>query len=96
MFDINLGIKTVHSGYSLFRLALRYNVGAKAWFKTQDYLDYFQNLMQNRFLMAGISLLLVIFTILIYEAKRKGKFGGNESIKRAFSNFRNRKNQSQA
>ncbi len=96
MFDINLGIKTVHSGYSLFRLAPRHNVGAKAWFKTQDYLDYFQNLMQNRFLMAGISLLLVIFTILIYEAKRKGKFGGNESIKRAFSNFRNRKNQSQA
>lgn len=96
MFDINLGIKTVHSGYSLFRLAPRHNVGAKAWFKTQDYLDNFQNLMQNRFLMAGISLLLVIFTILIYEAKRKGKFGGNESIKRAFSNFRNRKNQSQA
>ncbi len=96
MFDINLGIKTVHSGYSLFRLAPRHNVGAKAWFKTQDYLDYFQNLMQNRFLMAGISLLLVIFTILIYEAKRKGKFGGNESIKRVFSNFRNRKNQSQA
>lgn len=92
MFDINLGIKTVHSGYSLFRLAPRHNVGAKAWFKTQDYLDNFQNLMQNRFLMAGISLLLVIFTILIYEAKRKGKFGGNESIKRAFSNFRNRKN----
>ncbi|MCI9575847.1 MAG: hypothetical protein HFJ84_04050 [Clostridiales bacterium] len=96
MFDINLGIKTVHSGYSLIRLAPRHNIGADTWFKTQDYLDNFQNLMQNRLLMAGLSLLLVIFTILIYEAKRKGKFGGNESIKRAFSSVRNRKNQSQA
>lgn len=92
MFDVNLGIKTVRSGYSLFRLAPRHNVGADSWFRTQDYLDHFQNLMQNRLLMAGLSLLLVILTILIYEAKRKGKFGGNESIKRAFSGFRNRKN----
>lgn len=96
MFDVNLGIKTVRSGYSLFRLAPRHNVGANSWFRTQEYLDHFQNLMQNRLLMAGFSLLLVIFTILIYEAKRKGKFGGNESIKRAFSGFRNRKDQSQA
>lgn len=96
MFDVNLGIKTVRSGYSLFRLVPRHNVGADSWFRTQDYLDHFQNLMQNRLLMAGLSLLLVIFTILIYEAKRKGKFGGNESIKRAVSGFRNRKNKSQA
>ena len=43
MFDVNLGIKTVHSGYSLFRLAPRHNAGADSLFRTQDYLDHFQN-----------------------------------------------------
>ncbi|MEY8426734.1 ABC transporter permease [Lachnospiraceae bacterium 46-15] len=96
MFDVNMGIKTVQSGYSLFRLAPRHNAGADSWFRTQDYLDNFQNLVQNRALIAGISLLLVIFTILIYEAKRKGKFGGNVSFRKAVSGIRNRKNQPQA
>ena len=96
MLDVNLGIKTVHSGYSLFRLAPRHNVGPKSLFRTQDYLDHFQELVQNRLLMVGISLLLVILTILIYEAKRKGKFGGNAFFKKAVSSIRNRKNQSQA
>ncbi len=96
MFDVNLGIKTVHSGYSLFRLAPRHNAGADSLFRTQDYLDHFQNLVQNRLLIAGISLVLVLFTILIYEAKRKGKFGGNSFFQKAVSGIRNRKNQSQA
>lgn len=95
MFDVNLGIKTVHSGYSLFRLAPRHNVGADSLFRTQDYLDHFQNLVQNRLLMAGISLVLVLLTILIYEAKRKGKFGGNSFFQKAVSDIRDRKNQSQ-
>lgn len=95
MLDVNLGIKTVHSGYSLFRLAPRHNVGADSMFRTQDYLDHFQNLVQNRLLIAGIALVLIILTILIYEAKRKGKFGGNAFFKKVVSGIRNRKNQSQ-
>ncbi len=96
MLDVNLGIKTVHSGYSLFRLAPRHNVGPKSLFRTQDYLDHFPDLVQNRLLMAGIALALILLTILIYEAKRKGKFGGNAFFKKAVSGIRNRKNQSQA
>lgn len=87
MLDVNLGIKTVSSGYSLFRLSPRHNAGADSWFRTEDYLDHFQDLLQNRLLIAGISLVLVLLTILVYEAKRRGKFGGN---------IRNRKNKSQA
>ena len=96
MLDVNLGIKTVHSGYSLLRLTPRHNAGPKSLFHTQDYLDHFQNLVQNRLLMVGISLALIILTILIYEAKRKGKFGGNAFFKKAVSGIRNCKNQSQA
>ncbi|GFI55997.1 hypothetical protein IMSAG013_01048 [Clostridiales bacterium] len=96
MFDVNLGIKNVPSGYALFRLAPRHNVGADSLFRTQDYLDHFGNLVQNRLLMAGIALALILLTILIYEAKRKGKFGGNAIFKKAVSSIRDRKNQSQA
>ena len=96
MFDVNLGIKNVPSGYALFRLAPRHNVGADSLFRTQDYLDHFGNLVQNRLLMAGIALALILLTILIYEAKRKGKFGGNAFFKKAVSSIRDRKNQSQA
>ncbi len=92
MFDVNLGIKTVGSGYSLFRLAPRHNAGVGSWFRTQDYLENFQNLVQNRLLFVGISLLLVMFTILIYKEKREGKFSGNVSFKKAVSNIRNCKN----
>ena len=96
MFDVNLGIKTVPSAYALFRLAPRHNAGAYSWFRTQDYLEHFGNLVQNRLLMAGIALALILLTILIYEAKRKGKFGGNAFFKKAVSGIRDRKNQSQA
>lgn len=96
MFDVNLGIKSVPSGYALFRLAPRHNAGADSLFRTQDYLDHFGNLVQNRLLMAGIALALILLTILIYEAKRKGKFGGNAFFKKVVSGIRNRKNESQA
>ena len=92
MFDVNLGIKTVGSGYSLFCLAPRHNAGVGSWFRTQDYLENFQNLVQNRLLFVGISLLLVMFTILVYKEKREGKFSGNVSFKKAVSNIRNCKN----
>ena len=96
MLDVKLGIKSVPSGYALFRLAPRHNVGADSLFRTQDYLDHFGDLVQNRLLMAGIALALILLTIFIYEAKRKGKFGGNAFFKKAVSGIRNRKNQSQA
>lgn len=96
MLDVNLGIKSVPSGYALFRLAPRHNVGADSLFRTQDYLDHFGDLVQNRLLMAGIALALILLTIFIYEAKRKGKFGGNAFFKKAVSGIRDRKNQSQA
>lgn len=96
MLDVNLGIKTVQSGYSLFRLAPRHNAGAMALFRTQDYLEHFLDLVQNRLLMAGLSLVLVLLTIVIYEAKRKGKFGGNAFFKNAVSGMGNRKDQPQA
>ena len=96
MLDVNLGIKSVPSGYALFRLAPRHNVGADSLFRTQDYLDHFGDLVQNRLLMAGIALALILLTILIYEAKRKEKFGGNAFFKKAVSSIRDRKNQSQA
>ena len=96
MLDVNLGIKSVPSGYALFRLAPRHNVGADSLFRTQDYLDHFGDLVQNRLLMAGIALALILLTILIYESKRKGKFGGNAIFKKAVSSIRDRKNQSQA
>ena len=89
LFDINMGIKTVDSGYALIRLAPRHNAGAASWFKTQVFIDYFQKLVQNRLLFAVISLLLAVLTILIYGAKRKGKFHGRLL-------FRNRKKQSEA
>ncbi len=87
MIDVNLGIKTVSSGYSMFRLSPRHNAGADSWFRTEDYQNHFRDLLQNRLLITGISLVLVLLTILIYEAKRKGKFGGN---------IKNRKNKSKA
>ena len=70
MLDVNLGIKSVPSGYALFRLAPRHNVGADSLFRTQDYLDHFGDLVQNRLLMAGIALALILLTILIYEAAK--------------------------
>lgn len=96
LLDLNAGIKSVHAGYALFRLAPRHNSGALSWFRTQDYLDYFEKLAENRLLFAGMSLLLTAFTVLIYEAKRGGRFDAVRWFKGAFSGLGNRKNQSAA
>lgn len=93
MFDVNLGIQTVDAGYRLTRLSPRHNVGPSNYFRTQDYLDHFSNLVQNRLLIAGLSLLLVALTVFLYEAKRKGRFGGSLSLRKAVSRLGNRKNQ---
>lgn len=72
--DINLGMKSVSASYALFRLAPRHNSGPRSYFRTQDYIDHFPQLIANRLLFTGLSIALVFGTILIYEAKRKGKF----------------------
>ena len=72
--DVNLGIKSVFASYSLLRLAPRHNAGTKSYFRTQDFLDNFPRLIANRLLFVGLSITLVLVTIIIYEAKRKGKF----------------------
>lgn len=71
--DTNLGMKSVTASYSLLRLAPRHNSGALSYFRAQDFADNFTRLAANRLLFAGVSILLVLVTIVIYEAKRKGK-----------------------
>lgn len=94
--DMNMGMHSVSASYSLLRLAPRHNEGTNSYFRTQDFIDNFSNLLANRLLFAGLSVILVIGTVIIFESKRKGKFNGNEKIKRAFANIRNCRNQSQA
>lgn len=94
--DINMGYKSIDASYSLFRLAPRHNAGVRSYFRTQDFIDNFQYLVTNRLLFLVLSVLLVAITILIYEAKRKGRLNGNYKIKKHFTDIRNRKNQSKA
>ena len=72
--DVNLGMKSVSASCTLFRLAPRHNSGTKSYFRTQDYIDHFPKILANRLLFTGLSIVLVVGTIFIYEAKRKGKF----------------------
>ncbi|MCI8589928.1 MAG: hypothetical protein HFE77_04375 [Clostridiales bacterium] len=90
LLDTNMGIQSVQAGYGLFRLAPRHNAGAKSYFRTQDYLDHWENLIQNRLLLVGLSLLLIVCTILIYEKKRKGFLGENKFFQKAFFRIRDR------
>jgi len=94
--DMNMGMESVSASCSLLRLAPRHNADTRSYFRTQDFIDNFSNLLANRLLFVGVSVILVIGTAIVFEAKRKGKFNGNEKIKRAFANIRNRRNQSQA
>ncbi|MFG6369795.1 MAG: hypothetical protein K1W16_15525 [Lachnospiraceae bacterium] len=72
--DVNLSMKSVSASCTLFRLAPRHNSGTKSYFRTQDYIDHFPKILANRLLFTGLSIVLVVGTIFIYEAKRKGKF----------------------
>lgn len=92
--DINMGMKSVTASYSLFRLVPRHNADIHSYFRIQDFIDNFSNLLVNRLLFVGLSILLVIVTILIYEAKRKGKLNGNNKIREVFTSITNRKSQS--
>ncbi len=92
LFDINSGIQSVSKSYSIFRLAPRHNAGCKSYFRTQIFVSNFNKLAANRLLFAGLSILLIILTIIIYEAKRKGKLNAHFKFKKSFSNLRNSKN----
>ncbi len=94
--DINAGMRSVSASYALLRLAPRHNAGTQSYFRTQDFIDNFPRLLANRLLFAGLSLLLVIATVFIFSAKRKGKINGNHKLKKTLAGLRNRKNQSQA
>lgn len=93
--DLNMGMISVSKSYSLFRLAPRHNAGANSYFRTQDFIDNFSNLLANRLLFAGLSILLVVLTAIIFEVKRKGRLNGSNKIKTTFANIRNRYDQSQ-
>ncbi|MDE7184166.1 MAG: hypothetical protein K2O40_06770 [Lachnospiraceae bacterium] len=71
--DTNQGIRSVSASYSLLRLAPRHNAGALSYFRTQDFADNLPRLFANRLLFAGVSVVIVLVTIVIYEAKRRGK-----------------------
>lgn len=92
--DMNMGMRSVSASYSLLRLAPRHNAGIGSYFRTQDFIDNFSNLLANRLLFVCLSVILMIGTAIVFEAKRKGKFNGNEKIKRAFANIRKCRNQS--
>ncbi|MDE7367220.1 MAG: hypothetical protein K2N24_07690 [Lachnospiraceae bacterium] len=94
--DVNAGYKTVESAYSLLRLAPRHNAGTLSRFRTQDYMDHVPDLIANRLLMAGLAVLLIIITILIYERKRRGKQYGSHSIKDFITGFSHRSHESAA
>lgn len=87
LLDVNAGIQSVSGAYAIFRLAPRHNAGEVSYFRTRDYMDNFSRLAANRILLAGLSLVLIVVTIMAYEAKRKGKLYGN---------LRNRKDKSEA
>lgn len=96
LMDVNAGIQSVSDSYALFRLAPRHNAGEMSCFRTQDYIDNFQRLVMNRLMFAGLALILVLITIVIYEANRKGKLNGNFKFKKALSDLGSRKNKSEA
>lgn len=96
LFDVNAGFRSVSDGYALFRLAPRHNAGEMSYFRTQDYIDNFSRLTANRLLFAGLSMILIAVTIVVYEAKRKGILYGRFNFKKAISGFRSRRNQSEA
>lgn len=94
--DANMGIKTVESGYALLRLAPRHNAGAMSRFRTRDFVNHFGDFISNRALLAGLAILLILMTVVIYEAKRRGKLNESSKIKQFIADISNRRNQSVA
>ncbi|RIE02449.1 hypothetical protein [Cohnella faecalis] len=85
--DMNQGIMESAGGYSLLRLMPRHN----SLSRTQDFLDQLDSLVANRLLMAGLALILIAATIVVYEQKRRGRFDGF-GVKKWFAGMVNRQN----
>lgn len=94
--DLNAGYKNISSSYGLFRLAPRHNAGTLSRFRVLDFTSNFDRLVQNRLLMAGLALVLVVLTIFAYDWKRRGKIGERFKIRSVFAAAPDRKNKSAA
>lgn len=90
-FDANQGIRE-HDGCALFRLIPRHN----SLEDTQGWIDHMDKFIANRMLFAGLALLLLAGTVLIYSQRRRGKINGMQKITRNIRKFSNRKSKSQA
>lgn len=90
--DLNAGARRLRGAHTLFELMPRHN----SLGNTRGYLDEFQVLAANRLLVAAAALLLVAATLLVYEQKRKGKFGDEGKIKRFLTGLANCKSKFQA
>lgn len=90
--DLNAGIAGIHGGYSLFQLSPRHNILGN----TQKFLDNFKILAANRLMVAGVALLLIIATVMVYEQKRRGKCGSYGKIKKKAASRANHKSKSAA
>lgn len=88
--DLNAGVGRLRGVHTLFELTPRHN----SLGNTQIFLDEFHTLVANRLMIAGIALLLVAVTVIIYEQKRRGKFSGYREIKRQGTSLANRKSKS--
>lgn len=90
--DLNAGVGRLRGVHTMFELTPRHN----SLGNTQIFLDEFHTLVANRLMIAGIALLLVAVTVIIYEQKRRGKFSGYREIKRQGTSLANRKSKSVA
>ena len=90
--DLNAGVGRLRGGHTLFELTPRHN----SLGNTQIFLDEFHTLVTNRLIIAGVALLFVAATVIIYEQKRRGKFSGYREIKRQGTSLANRKSKSAA
>lgn len=94
--DVNAGYKTLERAYGLFRLAPRHNADISTRFRTVDFMEHMQDFITNRLLMAGLAILLIVITIMLYEGKRRGKSSGIDKIKAIAADVSYRRNQSEA
>ncbi|MEG0379366.1 MAG: hypothetical protein RR614_12890, partial [Eubacterium sp.] len=77
--DLNRGISKMVGGYGLTQLTPRHN----ALGETLIFTEGFNQLVANRLFFAGLSVALLLMSVIIYEQKRRGRFNGYDKIKQA-------------
>lgn len=90
--DLNMGVTRLRGVHTLLELTPRHN----SLENTQIFLNEFQTLRANRLIIAGMSFLLILATVIIYEEKRRGRFSGYGKIKMHITSLANRKGKSAA